>query len=217
VSRPGLGPADTMDSTPVAPFQRPAAGAAWKYTLLREISRRSAFLVLAIAMMTGVAGQLVRTAGLLLMSALFAAGAERADRAVQTLLAGRKVADVMTTSVVSIPAALPLAEVEEQFLAVLPYRVFPVMRGDQVVGVLRRADVARSPRVDDGRLTAQAVMLRLHPYLIARPADSLEDALDRLRNRAGCLVVIDDGRLRGLLTASARDGASGVDAGFARA
>jgi len=217
VSRPGLGPADTMDSTPVAPFPRPAAGAAWKYTLLREISRRSALFVLAIAMMTGVAGQLARTAGLLVMSALFAAGAERADRAVQTLLAGRKVADVMTTSVVSIPAALPLAEVEEQFLAVLPYRVFPVMRGDQVVGVLRRADVARSPRADDGRLTAQAVMLRLHPYLIARPADSLENALDRLRNRAGCLVVIDDGRLRGLLTASARDGASGVDAGFARA
>lgn len=206
-----------MDATPVAPFPRPAAGAAWKYALLREISRRSALVVLAIAMVTGLAGQLVRAAGLLVMSALFAAGAERADRAVQTLRAGRRVADVMTTSVVSIPAALSLAEVEEQFLALLPYRVFPVMRGDQVVGVLRRPDVSRSPRAESGRLTAQAVMLRLHPYLIARPADRLDDALNRLQNRAGCLVVIDDGRLRGLLTASARDGARGSPPGFARA
>jgi len=206
-----------MDSTPVVPFQRPAAGAAWRYALVRDVSRRSALTVLAIALITGMAGQIARAAGLLVMSALFAAGAERADRAAQSLLAGRRVADAMTAPVISIPAALSLTEVEQQFLTRLPYRVFPVMRGDQVVGILRRSDVPRQPPSERDRLTAQAVMLRLHPYLIARPADSLENALDRLRNRAGCLVVIDDGRLRGLLTASARDGASGVDAGFARA
>jgi hypothetical protein len=50
-------------------------------------------------------------------------------------------------------------------------------------------------------------MIPLHPSLIARSTDSLEGALTRLHNRAGCLVVIDDGRLRGLLTLSARDGA----------
>jgi CBS domain-containing protein len=196
-----------MDSTPVVPFQRPAAGAAWKkYTLVRELSRRSALTVLAVALITGMAGQLARTAGLLVMSALFAAGAERADRAAQLLLAGRRVADAMTAPVVSIPAALSLNEVEQQFLTRLPYRVFPVMRGDQVVGVLRRSDVPRQPASEWDRLTAQAVMLRLHPYLIARPTDALEDALNRVRNRAGCLVVMDEGRLQGLLTPSARDG-----------
>ena len=206
-----------MDLMPVAPFPRPAAGAASKYTLLRDISRRSAFSVLALAMMMGLAGQLVGTAGLLVMSALFAAGAERADRAAQCLLAGRRVADAMTTPVVSIPAALSLAEVEALFLAPLPYRVFPVMRGDQVVGVLRRADALRPPRSEGGRLTAQAVMLRLHPYLIARPTDTLDEALPRLRNRAGCLVVVDGGRLHGLLTSSARDGANHARPGLAHA
>ena len=50
-------------------------------------------------------------------------------------------------------------------------------------------------------------MIRLHPYLTARPTDTLDDALARLNNRAGCVVVLDDGQLRGLLTPSARDGA----------
>jgi Zn-dependent protease len=191
-----------------------AADPAGRYTLLRQASRAAALVILAAALMTGAAGYPLRTAGLLLLSALFAVGAERAQRGVQSLIDVRTVGDVMITPVVSIPAALSLLEVEQQFLAVLPYRVFPLTRGDRVVGILRRHDVLRQSVSERGRLTAQAVMIRLHPYLTARATDTLDDALARLNNRAQCVVVLDDGRLRGLLTPSARDGA-GPSQGFA--
>jgi CBS domain-containing protein len=35
---------------------------------------------------------------------------------------------------------------------------------------------------------------------MVRSIDSLQEALTRLDNRVGCLIVIDDGQLRGLLT-----------------
>ena len=191
-----------------------AADPAGRYTLLRQASRAVALGILATALMTGAAGYPLRSAGLLILSALFAAGAERAQRAVQSVIDVRTVGDVMITPVVSIPAALSLLEVEQQFLAVLPYRVFPLTRGDRVVGILRRHDVLRQSVSERGRLTAQAVMIRLHPYLTARATDTLDDALARLNNRAQCVVVLDDGRLRGLLTRRARDGA-GAPQGFA--
>ena len=113
----------------------------------------------------------------------------------------RTVGEAMTTAVVSVPGSMPLREVERDVLAVHPYRVFPVLRGASVVGLLRRSDVLRQPARDRSRLTAQAVMLRLHPYLVARPGDDVRDAVPRLLNRAGCLIVVEDGRLCGLFTA----------------
>ena len=183
-----------------------AADPAGRYTLLRQASRAVALVILAVALMAGAAGYPLRTAGLLLLSALFAVGAERA-----TELLDRRatIADVMAAPVVTIPAALSLAEVEQDFLASWPYRVFPVMRGEHAVGLLRRRDVLATPALERDRLTAQAVMIRLHPSLIARSTDTLEEALTRLDNRAGCLVVIDDGQLRGPPDARARATARG--------
>lgn len=163
------------------------------------------------ALAAGAAGWFLRTAGLLLVSALFAVGAERAT---ELLAAVVTIADVMAAPVVTIPASLSLAEITQDFLASWRYRVFPVMRGERAVGLLRRRDVLATPALERDRLSAQAVMIPLHPSLIARSTDSLEGALTRLDNRAGCLVVIDNGRLQGLLTSSARDG-TGAPRGFA--
>jgi len=170
---------------------------ATRYGRLRWLSRQLAFSVLAVAVMAGAAGWFLRTAGLLVVSAVFAVGAERAT---ELLAAVQTIADVMAAPVVTIPAALSLAEIEHDFLAAWPYRVFPVMRGDEAVGLLRRRDVLAAPALERDRLSAQAVMIPLHPSLMVRSIDSLQDALTRLDNRVGCLIVIDDGQLRGLLT-----------------
>jgi CBS domain-containing protein len=177
------------------------------------VSRQLAFSVLAVAVMAGAAGWFLRTAGLLLVSTLFAMAAERATESLAAVLT---IADVMAAPVITVPAALSLAEITQEFLASWPYRVFPVMRGEQAVGLLRRRDVLATPALERSRLSAQAIMIPLHPSLMARPIDGLEEALSRLDNRAGCLVVIDDGRLQGLLTTSARHGARGSDGGFAQ-
>jgi CBS domain-containing protein len=186
------------------------------YRRLRKASRRLAFSVLAGAVIAGAAGRFLGTAGLLVLSALFAVGAERAEAALESLAGVSTVGDVMAAPVITVPAALSLIEVERQFLASWPYGVFPVMRGEQPVGVLRRQDAFRVPAHERGRLSVQAVMIRLHPRLVARSTDSLEAALTRLDRRVGCIVVIDDGQLRGLLTRAARYGPP-WPRGFARA
>jgi CBS domain-containing protein len=176
---------------------------ATRYSRLRWASRQLAFSVLAVAAMSGASGWFLRTAGLLVVSAVFAVGAERAS---ELLAAVQTIADVMAAPVVTIPAALSLTEINREFLAAWPYRVFPVMRGGHAVGILRRRDVLAAPVLERDRLSAQAVMIPLDPGLMVRSIDSLPEALTRLDNRAGCLVVVDDGQLRGLLTPSARNG-----------
>ena len=175
------------------------------FSRLRRVSRQLAFSGLAAALTTGVAGWFLRTAGLLVVSALFAVGAEAAERAAKSRTPARTVGDVMTSPVVTIPAAASLVEVEQQFLAAWPYRVFPVLRGEHPVGLLQRQDVLRTPVLERVRLSAQAVMTRLRPGMVVRSTDSLETTLMRLDKHTGCAVVIDDGQLRGLLTSSARD------------
>jgi CBS domain-containing protein len=130
------------------------------------------------------------------VSALFAVGAERAE---ERLAGMRMVRDIMAAPVVTIPAALSLAEVEQDYLASWSYRAFPVMRGERVVGLLRRRDALAAPAPERDRLSAQAVMIRLHPGLVARSNETVEAVLARLDERTGCAVVIDDGQLRGLL------------------
>lgn len=50
------------------------------------------------------------------------------------------VGDYMTTRVVSLPASADLMTAAEAFLE-HPHRIFPVVDGDRVIGLLRRSDV----------------------------------------------------------------------------
>lgn len=83
-------------------------------------------------------------------------------------------------------------------------RHLPVVRGGVVVGVLSERDVL-ARRAQEGR-EAERLQVRdvmRQPALVARPDEDVREAAARMvGHRVGCLPVVEDGRLLGIVTRS---------------
>jgi CBS domain-containing protein len=128
-----------------------------------------------------------------------------ADQRVRLIdgLRGLSVRDVMLTSVATIPGYLPLSELVAERSLRGGYRTYPVVRGETVVGLLSiRSVVALSPEERE-RTSVQAVMARIGEAIVVDPGEPLIGAMARMaRGGVGRLLVIEDGRLAGLLSRS---------------
>jgi len=116
-------------------------------------------------------------------------------------LEGLVVEDVMIRDVATVPADMPLAEAVREHFGRTGFGAYPVVRGGEVVGLLCLRDVLRHPPDERQTTSVQAVMLPLTPELVAQPADAVADSVGRLgTSAAGRLVVMDAGKLVGLVT-----------------
>ena len=109
-----------------------------------------------------------------------------------------RVQDVMKTRIESIDAAKPLSAAAEQMRR-RRIRHLVVTRENRVAGVLSTGDVT-SPSARDSRLVGD---LMASPAISASPEMTLRKAANLLRGRSiGCLPVMDEGRLVGIVTTS---------------
>jgi Zn-dependent protease/CBS domain-containing protein len=136
---------------------------------------------------------------------LQAAQAENSQVALESLFKGVTVSQLMSPARGSVQGDMSLQQLVDGY--VLPYgmRSLPVTRGDELIGLITLEDVRRVSRemwpftpVHD----AMTPLARLH---IARPYESLNDALPRLAGRdVNQLPVVDEtGRLVGMLNRDA--------------
>jgi Zn-dependent protease/CBS domain-containing protein len=131
------------------------------------------------------------------------AGAYRGARLDEALL-GVRVRDAMLAEVATIPAHLSLAEASREHFLHTGYGGYPVVRGDAVVGLLGLRDVLRHPPDERETLSVQAAMAPIEDALVVGPEEPLRAAVARMAERGvGRLLVIEDGRLVGLITMSA--------------
>jgi len=116
---------------------------------------------------------------------------------------GLAVRDAMLTEVATVPAHVALSElVPERFLRG-GYQSYPAIRGEQVVGLLSLPVVLAISPEERQRTTVQAVMTPLGANLVAGAGEPLVDAMARMaRTGAKRLLVVEDGRLSGLLSLS---------------
>ena len=118
------------------------------------------------------------------------------------------VKDSMTREVVALPpqstAGEALALCRERRI-----RHLPVLEGDRLVGIVSDRDLrSATPALGDparaealGRILVHEVMVR--EVATAHPDDPIEEAANALRERKiGCLPVIEDGALVGMVTSS---------------
>lgn len=116
-------------------------------------------------------------------------------------LEGLAVADVMIRDVMTIPADLPLSEAVREYFGRTGFGAYPVVRGDAAVGLLCLRDVLRQPPEERQVTSVQAAMLPLTEDLIAQPDEAVTETVGRLgASAAGRLIVMDGGRMVGLLT-----------------
>jgi Zn-dependent protease/predicted transcriptional regulator len=116
-------------------------------------------------------------------------------------LEGLVVADVMIRDVKSIPADLPLSEAVREHFGRTGFGAYPVVRGDDVVGLLCLRDVLRQAHEERQVTSVQAAMVPLTEDLTAHPEEAVNETVGRLgASAAGRLIVMENGRMVGLVT-----------------
>ena len=120
---------------------------------------------------------------------------------IRQALEGEPVRRFMHPEVVSVPPALTLASLVEDYVYRYHYKMFPVVDGDRLVGCVSTRDVSAVPRSEWARRTVGETAGTCSPKNTITPD---ADALDALRRMTGGgpsrLIVIDDGRLVGIVS-----------------
>jgi Zn-dependent protease len=157
----------------------------------------------SIAILLAVAGLLFyRQAPLLILIALFVflgAGQEAAFQRQRATVRGRTTREAMVTKLAPVAPQHSLRSAADLMNATGQRVLAVVDAWQRVVGVLPRATLMRGLAEGGDDAAVLDVMVREFPTI--SPDAGLERALERLRRRPGLpLVVLEDGRLAGLIT-----------------
>jgi Zn-dependent protease len=114
-----------------------------------------------------------------------------------------RVGEVMLREVVTVPSDLTLKRLTEDFILGLGYRGFPVVDDGEVRGLISVNEVARVPRERWDELRVKDAMVPVSPGLCVAPSEPLVDALVRVTQAGGRSLVLEEGRLVGMLTKDA--------------
>ncbi|MCZ0813774.1 site-2 protease family protein [Roseovarius sp. EGI FJ00037] len=135
---------------------------------------------------------------------LFIIGAARSSE-VQMIMKSHlndvPVRQLMVSSPVTVPADMPVDEIIEDYIYRFGHKVFPVVRGDVLLGCVRLDDIGRLPVEDRARLTAGDILSRDGLERTVSSGSSVMDALDVMRkHNTSRLLVTRNGALAGILT-----------------
>jgi Zn-dependent protease len=120
---------------------------------------------------------------------------------VESLLAGHKVSDAMSSNYIAIPAGAVLQDLVDHHILASGRRVFVVMTGDQPVGLLTLHHIKEVPRARWPTTAAAEVMIPAERMKSIAPDTGLWAALKAMDgNGVNQLPVVTDGHLLGMLT-----------------
>ena len=116
-------------------------------------------------------------------------------------LSGVPVSAVMTEDVDVVPADITLDQVVQDFIMARNHPAFPVQDGDEVLGLLCLNDIRSVPREQWHRVTARETAPPLSEQNTIAPSSDAWEALIRMSSEnCGRLVVVEDGRRRGIVS-----------------
>jgi Zn-dependent protease/CBS domain-containing protein len=138
---------------------------------------------------------------------LTAARAERAEFELRHLLRGVRVADVMTAGPVTAPAELTVDALVREYVALYRCSAFPVVARDGTpLGLVTLSRLREVPTDLRDTLTLDRVATPIEQVVTARSDDLVVDLLARFTAGSGRrALVVDDGALVGIVTASDLD------------
>lgn len=132
---------------------------------------------------------------------LSASQSANTETALQSLLQGVRVADVMRPVTASAPVSLSLRQLTDGYLLPMGLRAVPVVQDERLVGLVTLAEVRGVPRERWDTTLVSQVMIPLDRLHTVSPEQSLNDALPMLVSRdVNQAPVVQDGRLVGMLS-----------------
>lgn len=154
-----------------------------------------------LAIVLGFVGLIVFQAPLMMLVAFFVflgAGQEVQATVTRSFVAGHRVADAMQVRFRTMPNGASLEQAAEMLLAGSQHD-FPVVAGDEVVGILTRNDIAQA--LATGGPTAYVAGFMRREYKAVTPDVPLEVAIDMFtKDDPSPLLVMQDGELVGMVT-----------------
>jgi Zn-dependent protease/CBS domain-containing protein len=119
---------------------------------------------------------------------------------IQDLLEDVPVARLMRNSVPTVPPDILVSSLVHIFIMGTGERAFPVLAGDQIIGMVSLEDVRNIPREAWDRTTVSQIMTRAERLAMVSPQEDASEAFDQLERRDVSQVpVVQDGHLVGLL------------------
>lgn len=119
-------------------------------------------------------------------------------------LSGIPIERIMQRDVPHLDPSLPLRDVVDDYLVRQDYSAYPVMEGDQLVGILTIDEVRNVPRARWDAMTAgEAATPPDEHRVIDEREDAWEALMRMMQEDARRLLVVRDGRLEGVVS---RDG-----------
>jgi Zn-dependent protease/CBS domain-containing protein len=119
---------------------------------------------------------------------------------IHDLLAGVPAARLMSSNVPAVPPTISVGELVHRYVMGTDEHAFPVLEGDQLVGLVTLEDIRKVPRAAWDTTTAREIMTPAGQLEVVRPQDDAATALDKLMERDVRQVpVIDAGHLVGLV------------------
>jgi Zn-dependent protease len=132
---------------------------------------------------------------------LQAGSAAAAQASLRQGLGGLRVREAMARDLAVVEAGTSVADVIAQYFVRYMYGGYPVVRGRTPIGVVTLGEVRQVPAEQRAATPVEAIMMPLRAELAVAPDTSVVEALDRMTaTNTGRLLVLDEGRLVGLLT-----------------
>lgn len=164
--------------------------------------RMFGWLLIAIALLglltgAGIGGLWFALLGWFLLQA---SQAEATQGVLQSVIRGRRVEDLMTPDPETVDADLDLAHLADRASGPGGRSSYPVVDGDRLVGLVSLR--AAASRGVDPSSRVRDVMVPSSELRTVRRTDSLSDGLEALQAGGGRVLVVDDGRVEGVLSAA---------------
>jgi len=122
---------------------------------------------------------------------------------VKDILSGVRVRDVMVSDVITVSSDTPVQELVNNYFLRYGYSGFPVVDGEEVVGVITLKELKGLPKEKWVETVAKDVMQSLDGSLMVSEEDDVSTTLERMvQEDKGRLIILSNGRLRGLITRS---------------
>jgi CBS domain-containing protein len=129
------------------------------------------------------------------------ASAHRGEAEARQFLAGMRVGDLMTPDPVVASASMSVEDFVASVLTRFPHDLIPVLADGQVVGGAGLREALRTPRADWATTSLASVATPLSAIPSADSRLDIQNALNLMQKaRASRLLVLDEGRLVGILT-----------------
>lgn len=131
-----------------------------------------------------------------------AANSARVQMEVKEGLVGVTAGQLMTPTPVALPGDITLQEAFDEYIMAHNYSVFPVVVDGRVRGTLSLAHLRQFPRVQWPVVTVAEAMTPLEPGDAVSADAPVDHLIDRLAGGGRRVVVVDGGRLVGIISPS---------------